>query len=212
MTAPTVPALEVFTCEQNSDEWIAARAGVVTASEFHTVMAKGKTKGSESITRRKYMLTLVGERIAGVSPFERYKNGHMDRGHEHEGPALDLYQFMSDNGVERVGFLRRGDVGYSPDGLVRKDGAVEIKTKQYDLHLECLLKDEVPSIHIAQLQGGLWVSGREWIDFCSYSPGLPLFVKRVTRDEHYIATIKVEVDRFLEELRELEERVRRMAA
>ena len=52
--------LEIFNCEQNSPEWIAARLGVVTASEFKAVMAKGDGK-----TRRKYLLTVVGELIGG---------------------------------------------------------------------------------------------------------------------------------------------------
>lgn len=203
--------LQIFNCDQNSAEWIAARAGVVTASEFSTVMAKGKG-GGESVTRRKYMLTLTGERIAGASPFERYTNAGMDRGHEYEEPARDLYSLVKGNDVTRVGFMRRSDVGYSPDGLIGSDGLLEIKTKLYHLHLECLLRDEVPSDHKAQCQGGLWVSGRDWLDFVSYSPGLPLFIKRVHRDEAYIARIKVEVDEFLSEMFEMIEQVKRLAA
>lgn len=204
--------LQIFDCEQNTDEWMRARAGVATASEFHTVKAKGKTPGTPSITRRKYMLTLIGERIAGVSPFERFKNGNMDRGHEFEEQARAAYSMISGNEITRVGFVRRGDIGWSPDGLVGTDGGVELKTKQYDLHLECLLKGEVPSEHIPQCQGALLVSGRRWIDFQSYSPGLPTFIKRVHRDERYIAELKVEIDRFLAELAELMERVKGMAA
>lgn len=203
--------LEIIDCEQNSEEWHRARAGIVTASEFATVMAKGRGK-SESVTRRKYMLHLVGERLAGPSPFDSYSNGHMTRGHEYESEAADLYVFQTDNEIQRIGFMRRGDVGYSPDGLIDENGLVEIKTKLYHLHLECLLSDEVPSEHIPQLQGGLWVSGREWIDFVSYSPGLPLFVKRVYRDEEYIKNLAQEVDRFLAEMNEIIEKINRRVA
>lgn len=190
--------LQLFDCEQNSESWIRARLGVVTASEFHSILAKGEGK-----TRRKYMLTLVGERIAGLSPFESYSNATMERGHQYEDEARDEYRIQSGNDVVRLGFMRRGDVGYSPDSLIGGDGLLEIKTKIYHLHLECLLKNEVPSIHLAQCQGGLWVSAREWIDFVSYSPGLPLFVKRMHRDEKYIATLKVEVDAFIDEMNQL---------
>jgi hypothetical protein len=62
------------------------------------------------------------------------------------------------------------------------------------------------------LQGQLWISGREWVDFASYWPGLPLFVKRVQRDEMMIARIAVEVADFVAELQELETCVRAMAA
>ena len=198
--------LEIFNCDQGSDEWFACRAGIPTASEFSTVQAKGRG-GGESVTRRKYMLTLAAERIAGPSPFDRYTNGAMQRGHDYEDEARDMYSLITGNEPARIGFMRRGDVGFSPDSLIGDDGLLEIKTKIYPLHLDCLLKDEVPSEHIAQIQGGLWVSGRQWLDFTSYSPGLPIFVKRVSRDEPYIARLKVEVEQFNSELAELVERI-----
>ncbi len=194
--------LQIFDCEQNSPEWIQARLGVVTCSEFKAVMAKGEGK-----TRRKYMLTVIGEKIAG-QPFERYANADMDRGHILEGPAGDEYAIETGNVIQRIGFMRRGDVGYSPDGLIDDTGLLEIKTKLYHLHIECLLSGKVPTEHVQQCQGGLWVSGREWIDFVSYSPGLPIFIKRLYRDEPFIARIKVEVDDFLAEMRELIEKIR----
>lgn len=187
--------LEIFAdLEQGSTEWIKARLGVVTCSEFKSIMAKGEGK-----MRRKYLLTVVGECLSG-EPFERYSNDYMDRGHLQEDEARNLYTFMTDNEVERIGFMKRGDVGYSPDGLIGSAGLLEIKTKMAHLHIECLLNDELPSEHKQQCQGGLWVSQREWIDFCSFSPGLPLFVKRVFRDENYIARIKVEVEDFLTDM------------
>lgn len=186
--------LEIFTFEQGSPEWDAIRLGVVTASEFKSVLAKGEGK-----VRAKYMRTLAGEAIRG-KPFERYVNDHMERGHAEEDEARNLYTFMTDNEVERIGFMRRGRVGYSPDGLVGADGLLEIKTKLDHLHIECLEADTLPSEHKSQCQGGLWVSGRQWIDFVSHCPGLPIFVKRVVRDEAYIARIKIEVDEFIAEL------------
>lgn len=193
--------LQLFDCPQGSEDWVNARLGVVTASEFKSVMAKGEGK-----TRRKYLLTVAGEKCGG-QPFDRYTNDFMDRGHAFEDEARRLYTFITDNEVRQVGFLRRGDVGYSPDGLVGDDGLLEVKTKLAHLHLECLLSDELPSEHRQQCQGGLWVSGRQWVDFVSYSTGLPLFVKRVHRDEAFIARIKVEVDSFLQDLHEIVGRV-----
>lgn len=200
--------LEIFRdIDQGTEDWSAVRAGIVTCSELSTVLAKGKG-GGESITRRKYMLTLAGERIGGPSPFDRYSNGAMHRGHEYEQEARDSYQLITDHEVEQVGFMRRGDVGYSPDGIIGDDGLLEIKTKAYPLHLDCLLKDEVPAEHTAQIQGGLWVSGRQWLDFVSYSPGLPIFIKRVRRDESYIANLSAEVDRFNAEVDSMVERIK----
>jgi hypothetical protein len=199
--------LQIFDCTQGEDAWFACRAGIPTASEFSTILAKGRG-GGESVTRRKYLYTLAAERIAGPSPFDCYSNGAMQRGHDYELEARDMYSLLTDNEVQQVGFMRRGDVGYSPDGLIGGDGLLEIKTKSYPLHLDCLLNDEVPSEHIAQVQGGLWVSGRQWLDFVSYSPGLPIFIKRVPRDESYIARLKVEVEQFNSELADLVERIK----
>jgi hypothetical protein len=204
--------LQIFDCDQNSDAWYACRAGVMTASEFHTVKAEGKKPGEPSATRRKYMLQLVGESIAGVSPFERYKNGPMSRGHEFEPEARDYYSLVTGSEVTQLGFVRSGYFGCSPDGVVGDDGLVQLKTKQYDLHLECLLRDQVPAAHWSQLQGELLVTRRKWNDFVSYSPGLPMFCKRVHRDESYIAMLRVELARFRGEMQELVERVRKMAA
>lgn len=186
--------LEIFTCEQNSPEWLECRTGIVTCSEFKAVMAKGDGK-----TRTKYLRTVAGEAVR-KKPFDRYSNDHMNRGHADEDEARNMYSFLTDNEVERIGFMKRGRVGYSPDGLIGGDGLLEIKTKMDHLHIECLENDALPTEHKHQCQGGLWVSGRQWIDFVSYSHGLPLFVKRVTRDEAYIARIKVEVEDFIVDL------------
>lgn len=197
--------LQVFNCEQGTLEWYAARAGIPTASEFDTVMAKGKG-GGESKTRRTYMLKLIGERLTR-EPMYSYSNEHMERGKAMECEARDLYQMIAEVECKQVGFLRRGDAGCSPDSLVGNDGMLEIKTKLPHLQLDCILYDELPAEHRAQCQGQLWIAQREWVDFVSYWPGLPLFAKRVYRDESYIARLKVEVDAFNSELLETIERI-----
>lgn len=196
----------VHNCEQGSAEWFTVRAGMPTASEFSTVMAKGKG-GDDSKTRRTYMLKLAGELLTG-SPMESYSNHHMDRGKAMEAEARDLYSFMHDVEPEQVGFIVNGAKGCSPDCLIGAAGSAEIKTKLPHLQLEALLKGEVPTEHKAQCQGVLWVAEREWIDFVSYWPKLPLFVKRVHRDDAYIATMAAAVDQFNDELAALVETIR----
>lgn len=193
--------LEVIDCEQGTAQWLAHRAGVVTASEFGTVMAKGKG-GTESKTRRTYMLKLIGEILTGEAQ-ESYTNKNMERGHAMEAEARDFYALMTDSNPVQVGFLKRGRVGYSPDSLIGDRGAHEIKTKFPHLHLEALLSKELPSEHKPQCQGGLAVSDRDWLDFQSYWPRLPPFIVRVYRDEPYIKQLKSAVDQFLNEMDEL---------
>ena len=190
--------LQIIDVEQGSEAWHAARLGIPTASMFATVMASGRG-GGESKMRRKYMLRLVGERITG-QPQESYSNAHMERGKEMEAEARELYALVSGNNPELVGFMRRGQVGASPDSLIGDDGLLEIKTKQPDLQIEVLLANRLPPEHEAQVQGQLWVSGRSWCDFASYWPGLPIFVHRVERNERRIAEIAVAVEQFNQEL------------
>lgn len=189
-------ALQVIECEQGTDEWFAARSGVVTASEFATVLAKGRG-GGESVTRRKYMLTLAGEIITGQVADKWEGNRHTERGKAMEGEARDAYALIADVEPAQVGFLRRGRIGCSPDSLVGASGLLEIKTKLPHLQIEVLEYGEVPTEHMAQIQGQLWVSGRDWCDFVSYWPGLPIFIKRVWSDNDYIARLSVAVSEFV---------------
>ncbi|WP_411755886.1 lambda exonuclease family protein [Sinorhizobium meliloti] len=198
--------MEVFNYEQGTEEWFLARAGLPTASMFSTVMASGRG-GGESKTRAKYMRQLAGEIITG-KPIEGYSNHHMERGHEMEPEARDLYAFATDTAPEIVGFIRNGDKGCSPDSLIGENGMLEIKSKLPDLLIECLERDDFPPEHRAQCQGALWVAEREWIDICVYWPGMPEFIKRAYRDEAYIKTIAGAVDQFNDELAALVERVR----
>lgn len=193
--------VEIIDCVQNSPEWIQARLGIATASRFKDILAKGEGK-----TRKRYLLDLAGERLTG-DPMENYSNAFMERGKAQEDEAREMYAFQKDQECTRVGFIRNFDRGCSPDSLIAKDGMLEVKTRLAALQIECLLSDKLPSEHGAQVQGALWVAEREWIDYVSYSPRLPLFVKRVFRDEPYIKTLADEVARFNAELRELIEKI-----
>lgn len=203
--------IEIFdTIEQGTAEWRAARCGLPTASVFATVMAQGKS-GGESVTRRKLLYTLAGERLTG-EPAENYSNGYMERGHALEPEARKLYEFTHDVKTQQVGFIRNGRKGCSPDSLVGADGMLEIKTKKPDLLIEVLLRDQFPAEHVAQCQGALWIAEREWIDIVCYFPRMPIFVKRAQRDEVYIARLAKAIDTFNAELDELVETIQRYGA
>lgn len=200
--------MKIIDCEQGSPEWFSARAGIPTASEFHTVMAKGKG-GGESLTRKTYLLKLAGEIITG-EPMESFTNAHMERGKAMEDEARDLYSFMTDSDPLRVGFVTNGKAGASPDSLIGDRGGLEIKTKLPHLLIDLLLKGEMPPEHKAQVQGCMWIAEREWWDFAAYWPKLPLFTKRIVRDDTYIRTIADAVDQFNEELDATVARLRAM--
>lgn len=197
--------LQIIDVEQGTPEWYAARLGIPTASEFSTILAKGRN-GAPSKERATYLRKLAGERLTG-EPMWTYSNEHMERGKAMEGEARDAYSMLTGAEPQLVGFMRRGNAGCSPDSLIGDDGLLEIKTKLAHLQISVLESGEVPSEHEAQLQGQLWISGRSWVDFTSYWPGLPPFIKRVPRDEAFIATLKVAVDDFLAELDALVARI-----
>lgn len=198
--------IEIWDCEQNSADWALARTGIVTASQFKTVLANGRG-GGESITRRKYLYTLAGEILTG-EPTESYSNRHMERGHEMEGEARNFYAYLRDEDPQRVGFIRNGRRGASPDSLIGTDGILEIKTAIPSVLIELLVKDQFPPEHKAQTQGQLWIGERDWVDICVYWPGIPPLIKRAGRDEKYISELSSAVDQFTEELDELVEKIR----
>lgn len=199
--------IQIFDCEQGTPEWRTARLGIPTASEFSTVLASGKS-GGESKTRKTYMMKLAGEIITG-EPMDSYSNGHMDRGKAMEEEARAFYAFLHDEPLQRVGFVRNGDKGCSPDSLIGASGGLEIKTKLAHLMVELLLRDEFPPEHKAQCQGFLWVTERDWIDIECYWPKMPPLIKRARRDEAYIRTLSDGVDAFNEELAQMVERLRK---
>jgi hypothetical protein len=191
--------IEIIDCEQNSSDWFAARMGIPTASEFSTVMAKGRDGGA-SVTRAKYLRTLAADILRGFPEEESYTNVHMERGKAQEDEARQLYALIKSVAPQRVGFVKDGRKGCSPDSLVGEDGGLEIKTALGHIQIERLMLNRLPPEHKAQVQGSLWVSGRKWWDFVSYSPGLDPLIVRVERDEEYIAQLAAAVSAFNDEL------------
>lgn len=187
--------------EQGTDEWFLARLGLPTASNFATIMAKGRDGGA-SKTRKTYLYKLAGEIITG-KPMESFSNAHTERGHAMEDEARKCYAFLADTEPQQVGFITNGKKGCSPDSLIGDAGMLEIKTKLPHLMLEVLERDKFPPEHWAQCQGQMWVAEREWCDLICYYTGMPPFIKRAYRDEEYLADLEKAVDQFNDELYEL---------
>ena len=186
--------IEVFDFDQGSDAWRIARLGMPTASRFADILAKGEGK-----MRRKYLYELAGEIMTGETN-EQFTSMHMERGKIMEAEARDAYAAATGVGLRRVGFIRNGPVGCSPDSLIGGHGALEVKTALPHILIDILERDEFPSQHKAQCQGVLWVSGRQWIDIICYWPNMPLFIKRMERDEDYINTMAFAVSIFCQDL------------
>lgn len=189
---------------QGSDAWFAQRLGKVTASRVADVIAKTKTGYSTS--RDNYMAQLVCERMTNTVG-ESFTNTAMQWGTETEPLARAAYEAHADVLVDEVAMITHPTIeasGASPDGLVGDDGMLEIKCPNTATHIDTLLTQIVPSKYITQMQWQMASTGRKWCDFCSFDPRLPtelqLFVKRVPRDNAYIAMLEEEVQKFLVEL------------
>lgn len=192
--------MQILTCDQGTEAWYEARAGLVTMSEVQALLVNGKDPSGFGSGALSYMHQLIGEQITGEPSNAFQGNQHTARGHEFEIIARELYEERTGNTVDACGLIVNHGAGYSPDGLVGNDGAVEIKSKLPKLQVEVLLAGEIPKEHMAQVQGGLWIAEREWLDFISYWPGMPLFIKRAYRDEKMISLIAERVEAFYAEL------------
>jgi putative phage-type endonuclease len=203
---------------QGSDEWRAARAGLVTASRMCDVVAKIKT--GEAAARRDYRAQLVVEILTGQPQDDGFMNDEMRWGIEQEPFARSAYEVALEVLVDKVGLVMHQTIdraAASPDGLVGADGVLELKCPKTATHLQYLMDGALPSKYEPQVMWQLACTGRQWADFVSFDPRLPteklrLFRVRVKRDEKRIAQLEAEVLSFLADLDRMLETVRRFAA
>ena len=187
----------IVDCIQGSDEWWEAKLGFVSASNFGKVLNK-------AAGRKLYMRKVAAERLTGCREVS-YKNDIMEVGSETEAEARRYYEMANDCKVEQVGFVMRDEsVGGSPDGLVGKEGMIEIKCPLSSTHIAIILSGKMPTLHIPQVQGLLWITERKWCDFVSFDPRVlsqPMFTVRVERDVEYFKKLAGEVGVFVNELK-----------
>lgn len=175
---------------QRTPEWLLVRAGIPTASQFSRVITPSTLEPKTAIDT--YVSQLLAEMIMG-GPIETDTTLFMERGIELEEQALEWYELGSKLPVTTVGFCMTDDmkIGCSPDALVGDDGGCEIKVPGPAKHVEYLMKNELPSAYLLQVQGSMLVTGRKWWDFVSYHPTIPSLVVRVERDEEIIERLTV---------------------
>lgn len=197
--------------EQGTEEWLQARAGIVTASTVGQLITAKTAAPARNDTARGLYATLIAEKITGrVEPV--YPNRAMTRGTLLEPEARRIYSEYHGT-VTEVGFIRRDEdtytLGSSPDGLVGETGGIEIKSPSAKTHVQTVLNGAIPSYNRAQVQAFLHVTGREWCDFISYLPGEPLFIIRDYPDPAWQNTIKQVCEAFEETARKLVDQYKR---
>ena len=192
---------------QGSLQWFEQRRGHLTASRMSDVLAKGKT--GEAVTRQKYRMQIIAERITGLVA-ESFTSAAMEWGTEQEKFARIRYEADTGYFVDEAEFYTHPTIkwlGASPDGLLNDTGGLlEIKCPNTQTHLGYMLDKKAPAAYINQMQTQMWVTGRAWCDFVSFDPRVPerlqLFIVRLNRDDALIERMEVEVHKFLSEVEE----------
>lgn len=202
-----IDGLITLDCEQGSEEWLAARLGIPTATGFENIVT---ATGKKSASYIKYMAELIEESILGGG--DTFKSGFMERGNQLEPQARAAYEFLTGNDVIQVGgvYLNEDrEVMVSPDGLIPKlKKGLEIKCPKMSTHIRYLLEGGLPSEYVIQVQANLWVTGYETWDFVSYCPEYQkqtLYLFTAARDEKLMKAFDEHIPQFVKTLKAYKE-------
>lgn len=194
----------VHDVQQGSEEWFQVRLARPTASRFSDILTRPRKKEDQiSRTAFAYLCECFAEWALG-EPLDGTSSPWMERGQRQEGEALAHYQaFLAPEGakVQTVGFVTLDDdllsPGCSPDALVGDDGGLELKLHGARQHAAFMFEpNRFLNEHWAQVQGGLWITGRQWWHLVAYNPVLPAVVLRVEPDAGYILRLATQVAEF----------------
>jgi len=178
--------------EQGTQEWFDVKRGKLSASLFPKLFMGKSTKGYGDAINK-----IVFERLTCKTP-ESYSNADMERGVLMEPEAIKAYEFETFTKVHRVGFVELDEnVGCSPDGLIGDDGLIQVKCPRYNTLLSYHMSGKVPKDYTIQMQGEMYVTGRQWNIFYAYHPDVKPFMVQVTRDEKLIDDLEKEIDNAL---------------
>lgn len=176
--------MKIFYCEQRSKQWYDLRCGKLTASNFHVLM-------HNSCTAHQYIMEKALERLTGKCVPNRFWTEDLQRGIDLEPVACREYELETGNKVIHVGFVAHNEyAGSSPDGLVGKDGMIEIKCPNEQNFWKLYLHPKINPQHFTQMQFNMWVTKRLWCDYVNYSTMERPIIIRVPRDEEYVKQIE----------------------
>ena len=197
--------MKYIVVEQGTDLWKSYRSGMCTASRFSDARSKlskaskNGQAGDPAGSALDYAWSIAIERVAGKSIDESFATWQMKRGTELEQHARLAYEIDTGHLASEAGICISdcGRFAYSSDGLCGDDGMIEIKCPASPQKIGAIWSnpETADAEYIDQIQGGLWITGRDWCDFVMYCPwlepvGKDLFVKRVYRDEEFISALE----------------------
>lgn len=201
--------------EQGSEAWLEERLGLATASRFFDIVDWTKetknVKAKPKAAYYSYMFQLLAERRTGK--VARFSSKPMEWGRQHEEQAASLYAEMTGADVRELGFIKHDtlDAGASLDRTVDDDGLLEIKCPNTSTHLSYIFNGIPPQYH-AQMQGQMWIAGKQWGDFMSFDPEVDgpdqVYIERIERNDEFINVMEQRITQFLAALDRKEEQLR----
>jgi len=217
--------MKFIAAPQGTPEWLQARAGAITASCFAdavSVLSRNsgeKKAGDPTDASDKYAGDVAIERISGKPYGEPPRAWVLERGHIMEAAARVVYETRFGLIAQESGIVKTDDdwFGYSTDGLVDDDGLIEIKCPVDSNKIMAMFNTGDTSEYDHQIQGGMWITGRQWCDFLMYVPDLEtvgndLYVKRIYRDEQFIEKLETDLMKFRARVQMTEAMLRRPIA
>jgi hypothetical protein len=184
--------------EQGSEAWLKLRAGIPTASEFHKIITP---TGKPSAQADGYLNRLIAEAIL-KRPITGPVTEAMKRGRELEPQAVAAYELQTGLDTTLCGFVTNdeGTAGASLDRLVGEPGALETKCPEPETHVGYMRSRSIENEKKPQVQGQLYISGRQWVDVMSYHPEMDRVIIRVERDEEFIRALHYLLTDFIAKL------------
>lgn len=193
--------------QQGELAWYQLRLGKVTASELSNLVApKFEIRTGEM--PKSYLYQKLAEKLSG-SPAEGFSTFATEQGQMLEDEARKMIAFEVGIKLRNVGFVTTDDdrAGCSPDALIGDDGGLEIKCPQPKNHMRYLVEGVLPADYAAQVHGSMYVTGRKYWMFASYSRKLPPFILRIERDEAICAKIELAIAEFCARLEGLSQKL-----
>ncbi len=191
---------------QKEEQWKIDKLGCISASRFSDILVKPRKKDEPlSKTAETYLREKITELLTGES--RELSSEALSWGTDTEQQAREEYELANFVETTQVGFIKSDEfkrTGCSPDSLIGEDGGLEIKCPFNSInHINYLEGEAIPKAYYAQIQGNLMITKRKWWDFVSFDPRIKderfrMHVRRVERDEEFIAKLKIEIVKFLE--------------
>ena len=195
--------VKIHNMEQRSDEWFAIKKGKASASRAQAIGNGGK--GLEN-----YVIEIMAEYYS-IAERENYINEHMQRGIELEPIAKQIYELEHDCEVREIGFAEYNEyIGCSPDGLVGKDGMIEIKCPCDRIYLGILINEKIDSGYVWQCQMNMLILKRKWCDLIFYNPNFKksMYIKRLKADKKTHEKLLKGFEKVEEEIKKIKNKIK----